>query len=286
MFDVFYRRSILSPEYRALRHIRALERFSKGRLPVTITNKGSYVERGIVKYRVGDLPDGTYGAPPPETLYEEAIYRLFLAQLRARTGTDLTIIDVGANAGLVSLSLAADSEPKITVVYAIEPSRRTYAILKENCSLNPSLQVKPYRLALSDTNGTLSLTSDGGTGNHLVQSGRVHSERVKAQTMESFCRTERINRVDGIKIDVEGAELLVLKGAKEVLRRDRPVIMIEIQEEWTRRFGYKALDVFTALQEYQYCCLTPTGTPIKDGRAFTKNAMKEYNFVFVPEKKK
>lgn len=284
VFDTVYRRSVLSPEYRALKHIRALERFAKGRLPVTISSNGSYAEQQGVRFRVGDLSDGTYGAPPPATTYEEAAYVRFLEKLRGRKRDALTIIDIGANVGSIALRLAADTKPKRTTVYAIEPSRRTFAVLEDNQSLNPALDVRPRRLALSDTDGTVSLTSDGGTGNHLVRSGSARSERVKAQTVDSFCRSERIPRVDGIKIDVEGAELLVLKGADGVLARDGPSIMIEIQDEWTRRFGYRAVDVFTYLRDAGYSCTTGQGIVIASKEAFARIARTEYNFIFSPRK--
>jgi FkbM family methyltransferase len=284
-FTTLYRRSILCPEYRALRHIRALERYSKGRLPVTITEQGSYVEHEGIRFRVGELADGTYGAPPPSTVYEEEIYLQFIKQLHPIKTRRVTVVDIGANVGIIALRLAQDIGANRTTVYAIEPSRKTFAVLEDNLALNPTLDIKPLRLAISDHDGTVSLTSDGGTGNHLVSVGSTQSERVKASTFSTMKRNEHIDRIDGIKIDVEGAELLVLQGARDVLLRDRPIIMIEIQDEWTQRFGYHAIDVFTYLVDTGYTCQTENGKIVKDRAAFTRVAPTNYNFLFIPRDK-
>ena len=75
---------------------------------------------------------------------------------------------------------------------------------------------------------------------------------VDAMTLDAYLESHRVERVDAIKIDVEGAELLVLRGAAATLSRDHPLLIMEVEQRWTGRFGHEAKAVFAVLAECGY----------------------------------
>jgi FkbM family methyltransferase len=139
-------------------------------------------------------------------------------------GPGSLFVDVGANVGLYTiLSIEAGAE-----VIAVEPSRIARERLVWNLELNGySAELVPA--ALGETEGTLRLTSELDNQNHLLLSADgegVESEEVPVLTLDGLVG-DRI--VDGLKVDVEGAELLVLRGARRLLAERRIKL---IQLEW------------------------------------------------------
>jgi FkbM family methyltransferase len=133
-------------------------------------------------------------------------------------------VDVGANVGLYTI-WAIDCG---ATVAAIEPDAAALRRLKENLTLN-GYQADILSLALADRRGTMKMTTDLGVANHLITD--VMHEGVSVWTVPVSTLDEVIgDRVaHGVKIDVEGAELLVLQGARRVLAEHRIRL---IQVEW------------------------------------------------------
>jgi FkbM family methyltransferase len=139
-------------------------------------------------------------------------------------GPGSLFVDVGANVGLYTIwSIEAGAE-----VIAVEPSRIARDRLLANLRLNGyTAEVLPA--ALGESEGTLRLTTELDNQNHLVLSGdseELPSEEVPVLTLDDVIG-ERT--VDGLKVDVEGAELLVLRGAERLLARQGIGL---IQLEW------------------------------------------------------
>jgi FkbM family methyltransferase len=133
-------------------------------------------------------------------------------------------VDVGANVGLYTIwCIEAGAE-----VIAFEPSRIARERLLSNLNLN-GYRAEVVPAALGETEGTLRLTSELDNQNHLLLSGDsngLESEEVPVLTLDGLVGDRTI---DGLKVDVEGAELLVLKGARELLKRQGIKL---IQLEW------------------------------------------------------
>ena len=132
------------------------------------------------------------------------------------------IFDVGSNLGQTALKYTATFPA--SVIYAFEPDRNAYADLARRTA--GVAMIKPRNLAVSAESGTATLhvnvrSSTNSLFETSSQAGRfvaaeLMEERstveVKTVTLADFCKDERIDQVDILKVDVQGAELMVLQG--------------------------------------------------------------------------
>ncbi len=153
-----------------------------------------------------------------------------------------TIIEVGANIGLYSLLMAAAAQKHnpSAVVYTFEPFATVYEALQSNIRRNPTLSVMPHQIAVCDTTGhvTLHIPEDprAKTNASLVkglfrQAGAID---VPSITLDAFAESQKLSKVDFVKLDCEGAEPAVLAGAKAIIQRDSPDFLIEVLPECER----------------------------------------------------
>jgi len=150
---------------------------------------------------------------------------------------DAVIIDVGANIGSMTFRFAAMA-PKGRV-YAFEPTDYAYTKLLKNISLNPQIaaRITPVQRFLADQNrlehemkAYASWKVDGNAPNsHPLHGGtRMQANSIPAVTLDQFCLENGIQRVDLIKIDTDGHEYKVLKGARKTIKRYLPYVVFEI----------------------------------------------------------
>ena len=138
-----------------------------------------------------------------------------------------TCFDVGANVGAVALALAmyVGNSGK---VFAFEPGPPNIVRLRNNFRLNPSLldRTEIIEYGVGDIAGeSWWAEEDGNPGNALLSDQGTH--KIPVTTLDSFIAKRGIGRVDFVKIDVEGMELQVMRGAAETLRRFRPAVYFE-----------------------------------------------------------
>jgi len=137
--------------------------------------------------------------------------------------------DIGANVGPIAFALAQKVTPK-GKVYAFEPGPPTFERLVQNIAVNPvySSAIIAENLGVSEQNGEL-LWSEGtgydGRGNGSLRVGGNISAKVVS--LDDYCMSSGIDEIDFIKIDVEGMELEVIKGAKTILEKYRPILYFE-----------------------------------------------------------
>jgi FkbM family methyltransferase len=171
--------------------------------------------------------------------------------------------DVGANLGQYTL-LGAKSVGSNGQVHSFEPSGRMFSELNFNVSLNGFSEVCILNnVAVSDREGTAKLSKYenggevyGSLGNQSwAESGNpiVGYEEVPTINLDKYVKEHNNGHVDLIKMDIEGAELLALHGAKELLSNaDAPVIVLEMADITTDGFGYKALETWDYLESFGY----------------------------------
>lgn len=150
--------------------------------------------------------------------------------------------DIGANAGYLSLVLAR-LVGETGRVFAFEPDPKNVRALKANAEINGFPQLTLITKAVSDTCETVTFASFGySLVGHIAREdtpGDASLFEVECTTVDEFVYTEGQPKPDFIKIDVEGAEEQVLRGASRVLREVRPVILAEVRGAvWERVLEY------------------------------------------------
>ncbi len=163
-----------------------------------------------------------------------------------------TFLDVGSNFGYYSLVLA-DSLGRQCTVHSFEPNPGTFARLQRNVSLNSMKSiVHPHCVALSSDDGAATLADDvrNSGASRITDSGE--GIRIETTTLDKFVSTVGLNRVDCIKLDVEGFEERVLQGGASTLREYRPVLAIEINPPALAAQGSSPRQVVDHLRECRY----------------------------------
>jgi FkbM family methyltransferase len=155
------------------------------------------------------------------------------ALLQRRLPPDAVVADVGAYIGVVTVLLAGLC-PK-GHVYAFEPGAENYLHLTGNIAANGFDNVTAQRTAVFDQDGEIDFEFEPGYpgGSHVGSAGTA----VRSLRLDTWAREERLERLDLVKVDVEGVELPVLDGAEETLRRFRPILVVECNPVALPRFG-------------------------------------------------
>lgn len=173
---------------------------------------------------------------------------------------DMVVFDVGANLGYYSL-IAAKRVARHGQVHSFEPCERMFEELEYNISINHFPNIYPNKLALGDKSGWAKLTKcERGMevySSLLPENGSSHAsidyEKVQISTMDDYVSRMRVDSVDVIKIDVEGAEYSVLKGAKKLLQgQTPPMLFFEVVQAFQAKFNYTSNDILSYLGTFGY----------------------------------
>jgi FkbM family methyltransferase len=165
--------------------------------------------------------------------------------------------DVGANIGYHTFLAAALLEGR-GAVHAFEPWPEVFDDLAVNARLNGFRCLEVHRAALADRDGDLPLfapeDAEWTTASLLPDDTRRACDLVPALRFDTFCKQRRLERVDVMKIDVEGAELQVLRGMGNLLSRWQPDMILEVLEPFEAD-----LDAFFAETPYRKFRIRDTG---------------------------
>jgi FkbM family methyltransferase len=169
-----------------------------------------------------------------------------------------TFVDVGAHIGHCSLKAAAITGPGGRVV-AIEANPETAQRLRANITASSArVDVQEFACAASESVLDLYSADRSNSGSSSLSSSNASSwgppsaqHRVHAMPLDTLLEG-KVSRVDVLKIDVEGTELEVLKGAEETLKRYRPVLVIELDDQLLQSVGTSMSEVKTHLARCGY----------------------------------
>jgi len=144
-------------------------------------------------------------------------------------------VDVGANFGVYTL-VASKLVGETGKVLAFEPSAESFAILRQNIELNHLSNVRAFRVALAQTRSQAWLNYGWDPVCNWMSKDRDplrgnEGEEVQTDTLDQLLEENGVTRVDAIKIDVEGAEELVLRGAIRCLTAQSPIVIFEFNPE-------------------------------------------------------
>jgi FkbM family methyltransferase len=155
-------------------------------------------------------------------------------------------LDLGANIGVYTL-LAA-SKIRSGQIYSIEALPKNYVRLQENIALNQLHQVKSYAIAIADRIGTVRLDlAEGDCMPHIIEEAATANNAiaVSCDTLDSLFQHQPPLNLKLAKMDIEGAELLALKGAASFLEQQRPPV-------WLVEIVYQDRELVQLFEQYGY----------------------------------
>ena len=173
----------------------------------------------------------------------------------------MVFVDVGANIGEFTIYGAKRVGPSGKVL-AFEPQDGMLEILMRNVRANGMAQVEIYRIGLGRSDRTLPLFAPGPADEdpHLYSTYReAHgagaaraAQTIRIRPLDDVLAERPLERLDVMKIDVEGGELPALEGSTRTLARHRPRLLVEFNRETSLAAGYTVLDLarFLAAQGY------------------------------------
>lgn len=258
-------------------------------------------------FDVSDLSENKPGWEPPSSLEERvrgalippSLYYVLRARRELRRGeAELRIlpflidptrksVDAGANKGVYTYWMERLSRH----VHAYEPNPKMFKTLKKGAGLKATV----HFAALSDQAGEFALRIPKTTrGSYSNQGASLNYDKVGDNYGEVMIETRRLDdeeltNIGFIKIDVEGHEMAVLDGALETIKRDRPTLLIEMEENHTKR---PIEDDLKRVTDLGYRMMFLHQGVLKSGDCFDGNAhhrtaptAKDYvfNFIFVPK---
>lgn len=174
-------------------------------------------------------------------------------KLFALNSNPITVLDVGANIGEVSFNFA--NKYPHAIVHGFEPHPTTYQKLKRNYSLNSFKNLHLQNLGLGAQKGEVYFEEReiGNPGmNRVTSDPKKSTHKIAITTLDSFIEENQIPPVSIIKIDVEGYEHEVLKGAVNLLLNNKPVLFIELDDSNLMEQGSNAADFIQFIESFGY----------------------------------
>jgi FkbM family methyltransferase len=175
-------------------------------------------------------------------------------------------IDVGANLGYCTAVMAQCVGPSGRV-WSLEPVTETFELLELCRSLNGYTQVTPLNLALGATHGSIEITYDNRhSGIATMHADQVagNTRRVELRPLDELVSSGEVGgRPDLMKVDVEGHEFDVLRGASKTIAEALPAIVFELNERTARVAGWtlaQAAELLVSLGEYSFSLIDESGT--------------------------
>lgn len=225
-------------------------------------------------------PSRNMGASIYWTGYHELHELLFLSRY-IKPG--MVFIDAGANIGLFSVWAAR--RVYTGKVISFEPVPVIADWLYQNVQLNSLTNVIVERYGLSDHEGMLPIyeIDSSNEGLSTLYPSDIRTKRVTevpVRRLDQLFPTYNLERLDFIKVDIEGGELPALRGAEMLLRKFRPVVMAEINQLAYLAAGYRPSDVYEFFSNLRYkpYIIDRTGHTRAELSPSTFN-----NIVFIPE---
>jgi FkbM family methyltransferase len=176
----------------------------------------------------------------------------------------MTVVDVGAHLGYYTRLFSRLVGPSGTVL-AFESHPENFAVLTKNLSGRKHRNVKLFEVALADQEGSLPLYVSPGSSNHSLLEGFTKAEeviKVKSKSLDTVLSELGIARVDFVKIDVEGAEPLVLAGMRQTISRSPHInLLIEYNPAALACGGEEPKEMIAVLQKagFQVGVVRPDG---------------------------
>lgn len=181
-----------------------------------------------------------------EGAYEKKLVDFLLPYVK-----DKTFFDVGANVGSYTMSLSKSAKR----IYSFEASSFNAAILNNFVAIAKLDNIEVINKAVSNTSGdqvTIYSSPDTGGNNTRFNDFGSGGESVNTITLDQFVQDRKIDKVDVIKMDIEGSELAAFMGAHEILSKHRPVLLIEFHALVAKQAGWELTDLYGLISKHSY----------------------------------
>lgn len=177
-----------------------------------------------------------------------------------------TVFDVGANIGMYTI-FSARLVGSSGSVYAFEPTKESFQNLLSNITLNRLGNVVPVFSAVSDTNGLAEfIDHDQSKEQNYLQpkssEDKLHTTKTLTARLDTFMSNYNVSQIDFLKIDVEGAELPVLRSLGDKLS-SLSAIFFEVSSDMSARYGYSVADIVDFLERSGFEVFEPQ---LEDGQ--------------------
>jgi FkbM family methyltransferase len=209
--------------------------------------------------------------------------------IQALLGPGKVFLDIGAHVGQYTL-VASERVGENGQVHSFEPDPNTFSWLAGNVRRNRLGNVRVNQMALSDESGTkhfyFSMPQDIGS-NSLSRPANDSGQScdVVCTTVDEYLAANHVDKVDLIKVDIEGAECPMLVGARRLLSRpDKPVIVAEFEENRQRAFGNSCARLAELLTTHGYH-LFRLGTEPLEAYLPRENDAPSFNVLAMPSGK-
>ncbi|NCD70751.1 FkbM family methyltransferase [Mucilaginibacter agri] len=205
------------------------------------------------------------------------------AMLYALIEKNYTVLDIGGNIGWYTNHIAAIlSDGK---VFGIEPIPETFAKLSNNVALNGFGNIKLENFAFSDKKDKIKfyyspLMPGASSAANITENSEIQELECITNTVDAYVEENNIDKIDFIKCDVEGAEFMVFKGAKDILSQHKPVVFAEMLRKWAAKFGYHPNDMIAYFNTLGYNCYVTDKDKLKAIRIVDEHTV-ETNYFFL-----
>ena len=213
----------------------------KGILPF-LNNRGLFSDKETLATYIGGKIYLDFKSSPIEMmkflgLYERKKTKIFKKKIKP----NMTVIDVGAHKGYFSF-FTARLMKGTGKIYAIEPEPRNCFWIKKGILANGYKNINIHRIALSNLNGKTLLYKGKKSGHHSIKRNMgLGSTVIETKKLDDLLNENNIQKLDFLKIDVEGAEVEVLEGAQHTLNQADLKITIDLHKRIDREKLYNIL---------------------------------------------
>lgn len=164
----------------------------------------------------------------------------------------MNAVDAGANIGYFTLLMAKIVGEKGTV-HAFEPDNANFKLMQKNVKLNNYRNVRMNESAVSDKNGHLTfyLSASNPQDHRIIEDSAEKRDtyKVPSVTLDSYFQKKKL---DFIKMDIQGAELMALEGGERLLKSQKPILVLEYWPYGIYQAGRKPQEFFTFLEKNEY----------------------------------
>jgi len=172
--------------------------------------------------------------------------------LKKYVKSGMRVFDVGANSGFHTIllgSLLGDTGE----VHSFEPVTYYRKMLEENIKINNFTNIVVNDKGLSDSTQELEIKfSKDNASLHVLLASNHQIEKIQLIKFDDYIHDKKIDKIDLIKVDIEGHELFFLNGAIEALNKFKPVIIMEFSLSYIMRQNINPTDILTKLQDLGY----------------------------------